>query len=186
MFDGIEPIRLLAMSKQEERWLDNIKKAIYDGDMQIIEGHPEDRCLLQTCKAIDTAKTLRRSLRDESPTTVNNKAAFVEFLHFEVPTADRGGLNIELFDAAKGRLRAFSYGDLIYDIRCMAMHEGENLNVAEAPEHHILLDWSTRNPQFHGVLEDGHCVVNGFDLWSRLTRDFGEIRDWARNDERRC
>ena len=45
MFDGIEAERLLAMSEQELRWFENVKKAFAESDQAYTEGRPEDHCL---------------------------------------------------------------------------------------------------------------------------------------------
>ena len=50
----------------------------------------------------------------------------------------------------------------------MAVHEGESLNAAEAPEFHILLDWSAQHTQCFGFVRDGKLTCNGYDFWERL------------------
>ena len=79
MFKGIDDNRLLNMTDVERRWLDNIKKAFHESDQALQSGRHEDRCLEELFKAIDTAKTLRRSLRGEDTSGKDNKKRFIEF-----------------------------------------------------------------------------------------------------------
>lgn len=81
MFADITLDRLLAMSEQELRWFENVKKAFYESDRAYAEGRPQDHCFPELCKAVDTAKTLRRSLRNEDTSCRDNKKRFVEFLN---------------------------------------------------------------------------------------------------------
>src|SRR5262245_37364957 len=126
MLSGISPERLLRMTEQERRWLDNLRKAFYESDRLYREGQPED-CMAPMCVAIDTAKTLRRSLREEDTSHTDNGKKFKEFIDLEVPTPARGGLQLTLVDPRSKQPRSYSYSDLVYAIRCM-VHENENLN----------------------------------------------------------
>lgn len=165
MFDRITPARVAAMSEQERRWLNNIKKAVFDGDNAYTQGRPEDHCFEALCKAIDTAKTLRRSLRAEDWSSKHNKARFTEFLNLEIPGFRS---DITLFDARGGREVSYCFSELIYAIRCM-VHENENLNVAEQPDYHVLLDWSRRpSDRCSGVVENGRITLNARSIWLRL------------------
>lgn len=130
MFAAITHDRLLAMSNQELRWFDNVKKAFYESDLAYTEGRAQDHCFPELCNAVDTAKTLRRSLREEDVSSRDNKKRFVEFLNFELPSPESGGLQVHLVDARSGKPVAYSFAELVYDIRCM-VHENENLNAAE-------------------------------------------------------
>ena len=53
MFAEVTPARLLAMSKQESRWFDNVKKAFYESDLAYTEGraavsfNPNLSCVLR-------------------------------------------------------------------------------------------------------------------------------------------
>lgn len=60
MLEGVSEERIHAMTPQELRWLDNLKKAFYESDQSFRSGAPQDQCLEELCKAIDTAKTLQR------------------------------------------------------------------------------------------------------------------------------
>ncbi|HZU35125.1 MAG TPA: hypothetical protein VFA18_04410 [Gemmataceae bacterium] len=139
MFSGVADERFGHLTPQEERLLDNIKKAFHDSDMHYIRGRRQD-CLEPMCKAIDTAKTLRRSLRGEDTSNTQNKARFTAFIDAEVPAPGSGGLQVTLLDSRTGQPRDYSFSQLVYAIRCM-VHENENLNAAEQPDYHILLDW---------------------------------------------
>jgi hypothetical protein len=167
MFTRITEDRLLQMNDREQRWLENTKKAFHDSDQDYRNGQPQDCCLQELCKAIDTAKTLRRSLRGEDVSPTQNKERFVEFLNLEMPKPEDGGFNVELADSRTGQKRAYSFAELVYYIRCM-VHENENLNVSEKPNYHILIDWQMRDPTVFGYLHNGRLVCNGPLLWNRL------------------
>jgi hypothetical protein len=192
MFSGITPERLLNMTDQEQRWFDNVKKAFHENDRAYTEGRLANRGLEEACKAIDTAKTLRRSLRGEGTTTNNNKAKFVEFLNLEVPDPTCGGMQIQLIDSRRGQPVTYSFAELVYAIRCM-IHEGENLNAAEGVDYHILLDWGNapkwaptaagpvsgtiQDPSmtwalpraaYAGAVSDGRLLLNGHFVWGRV------------------
>jgi hypothetical protein len=103
MFEGIDYGRVLAMTDQERRWANNIKKAIFEADSAYLQGKPEDRCFEELCKAVDTAKTLRRSLLGGKHTTQNNKKLFIEFLDLELPRPENGGLTLRCLMRERGR-----------------------------------------------------------------------------------
>jgi hypothetical protein len=167
MFEEISPERALAMSPQEQRWFDNIKKAFYDGDVAYRNGQFCDECLPKLCAAIDTAKTLRLSLRGEGVSSKHNKARFVEFLECELPRPEAGGFEVNLVHARSGGQVTLSLAEFVYAIRCM-IHENENLNAAESPDYHIVLDWDHPRDPFFGSVQDGRFVCNGHHLWHRL------------------
>jgi hypothetical protein len=167
MFKDIDYIRILSMTDQEKRWFDNVKKAFYDSDVAMQSGIAEDKCLEELFKGIDTAKTLRRSLRGEDVSSRDNKKRFIEFLALTVPAFRPDMRKIELRLRNTGELRPYTLGEIVYAIRCM-VHENENLNAKEDVDYHILLDWSARNPQFFAELKDGQYVINGFFQWERL------------------
>lgn len=167
MFSGILEPRYLNMSDQEKRWLENVKKAFYESDCALTSETPEDRTLEELFKAVDTAKTLRRSLRGEDTSTRDNKNRFIEFLALEIPAASSGTTAFTLRDRATGKLRDFSFGELIYAIRCM-IHENENLNASEGIDYHILVDWSARTTFSLGQLVNEQFIINGWFLANRL------------------
>jgi hypothetical protein len=167
MFDGITPDRVLRMSEQEQRWFDNVKKAFEASDLAYTEGRAHDDCLPELCKAVDTAKTLRRSLRGEDLSSKENKRRFLEFLNCELPCPEDGGLEVELVDSRSGKTFAYSFAELVYDIRCM-VHENENLNAAEGPSYHILIDWTPAESNFFGEVAGGRLTCNGHTVWRRL------------------
>lgn len=167
MFADITLDRLLAMSEQELRWFENVKKAFYESDRAYAEGRPQDHCFPELCKAVDTAKTLRRSLRNEDTSCRDNKKRFVEFLNWELPSPESGGLQVHLVDSRSGSSVTYTFAELVYDIRCM-VHENENLNVAEGPNYHILIDWSPADWNCLGTIADGRLTCNGHTVWRRL------------------
>jgi hypothetical protein len=62
----------------------------------------------------------------------------------------------------------YSFSSLIYAIRCM-IHENENLNAAEQPDYHLLLDWSMHpEDRCGGVLENGNITLNARATCLRL------------------
>jgi hypothetical protein len=166
MLEGIDTDRLLAMTDREKRWFDNIKKAFCHSDEALQSGSAEDECLAELFKAIDTAKTLRRSLRGEDISHHQNKQLFIEFLGLEIPMARPGESEWELA-LKSGATKKYHFGEIVYDIRCM-IHENENLNVAEDVDYHILLDWSQPHPYIFANQVNGTFVCNGYFLWNRL------------------
>lgn len=192
MFSGIPQERFGHLTAQEERLLDNVKKAFHDSDELYRGGRSQD-CMEPMCKVIDTAKTLRRSLRGEDTSNTQNKARFTAFIDLEVPAPGSGGLQVTLLDTRTGHSRDYSFSGLVYAIRCM-VHENENLNAAERPDYHILLDWgqlpawpaaaagpvsgsaqdlslSTSTacpPGVAGVINSGRITINGHFIWGRL------------------
>jgi hypothetical protein len=167
MFAGITPERLVEMTEQEGRWFENIKKAFYESDRAYAEGRPQDTCFPELCKAVDTAKTLRRSLRGDDVSFKDNRRRFLEFLNCELPSPDTGGLRVDLVDSSTADEISCSFAELVYDIRCK-VHENENLNAAEAPNYHILIDWTPRECNFFGFVSAGRLTCNGHSVWRRL------------------
>jgi hypothetical protein len=175
MFSGIAEERFGQFTAQEERLLDNVKKAFRDSDAHYTGGRVED-CMEPMCRAIDAAKTLRRSLRGEDTSPRQNEERFKEFLALEIPAARPGALPMYLVDARSGQRRQYSYADLVYKIRCM-VHENENLNAAENPDYHILLEWGPgqQPPDWFrqglmGVIHDGRITLHGPLVWQRLRK----------------
>lgn len=158
--------RMLNMTAQELRWFDNIKKAFFQSDQAIISGDAEN-CLEPLMRAVDTAKTLRRSLKGESVDERYNKERFTTFLDLDVPPPGRGGLEIEIVDSRTGKLHRYSFSGLAYAIRCM-IHENENLNHAEWTEYHISLNWSEPHSNAFGCKIDEKLVLNGFVFRMRI------------------
>jgi len=168
MFDGITHERVLQMTDRERRWLHNIKKAFYASDVAYAGGTPQDTCLPELCKAIDTAKTLRRSLRGEDTSSKDNKRRFIDFLNIQIPDVASGGLQVQLVDARTKDKGSYSFAEILYAVRCM-VHENENLDTAEQPDYHIQIDWSASPAGAIGVVnEDGRIVCSGRFLWHRL------------------
>lgn len=167
MFNGISSERMLSMTPQERRWLDNIKKGVYYSDLAIMRDEAGDGCLQELFKAIDTAKSLRRSLRGDDTSGKFNRDRFIEFLGLEIPAARPDKQRLELHDRRSGKTVELTLGEILYDIRCM-VHENENLNAAEEIDYHILLDWSTRTPTYAAVRRNGVTIWNGYVIANRL------------------
>ncbi|OYP35382.1 hypothetical protein [Rhodopirellula sp. MGV] len=140
MIDGVSKERILNLTDREKRWLDNIKKAVLACDRAFLNGEKRDRCFPELCNAIDTAKTLERSLRGEDTSPIKNKARFLEF--FGGVSPDDGGYRSgDVVDSRNGKNVRFTIGELVYAIRCMC-HENENLDADDRPDYHILLNWT--------------------------------------------
>ena len=153
--------RILSMTDREKRWLNNVKKAIYQCDIALQSGeNVRDRCFPELCNAVDTAKTLHRSLRDMKCSTKDNKKRFIDFLG-GVDPAEGGYQSGALKDARTGREVTYTFAGVVYAIRCM-IHENENLNASEQPDYHILLDWdeSPRSGVFAKQYADERVVLN--------------------------
>jgi hypothetical protein len=167
MFADVTPDRLLAMTELEHRWFENVKKACSESDRAYDEGRAYDHSLPELCKAVDTAKTLRRSLCGHDVSLRDNKKQFLEFLNCELPSPESGEFHVQLVHARSGNPVSYSFAEMVYDIRCM-IHENENLNAAEAPNYHILLDWSQPRSCYFGSIADGQLTCNGHMVWQRL------------------
>jgi hypothetical protein len=172
MLCEVTPERAGAMTEREHRWLENVKKAFYESDRAMADGRAQDICFPELCKAIDTAKTLRRSLLGRDPSHGDNRRRFIEFLDLEIAIP---GLAFDLTDARTGERRSYSYSGLVYDIRCM-VHENENLNAAEKPEHQILLDWNMG--ELMGVGDGDRLRLNARKLWMRLREVLAKFITW--------
>lgn len=167
MFKNIPNERIIAMTSEENRWLQNIKKAFHESDNAFLSGIPEDRCLEELLKAIDTSKTLYLSLQDKKISIYNNRKKFVDFIHEDIPKPENGGLDLQLINSRTGKLERYNFGELLYEIRCM-IHENENLNISEGANFHILLDWQDSNPKYQLEIDNGRVIFNGFSLWDRI------------------
>lgn len=167
MLEGVANSRIQAMTQQELRWLDNAKKAFAKSDTAFQSGVPEDDCLEALCKAVDTAKTLHRSLLDEPHTVANNAKEFIDFIHLEIPRPEHNGLCLELVHSRTGKELVYGFGKLVYEVRCM-IHENENLNADEDVDFHILIDWKTVHGKTIAWISGDHVVVSGHLLWERL------------------
>lgn len=166
MLKGITVERVAAMTHQELRWLDNIKEAFYESDVAYQSERPEDHAFEHICKALDVAKTLRRSLLGEDCSSRQNKARLTEFIDLEIPGLQN---DIQLFDARDQKYVSHSYSQLIYAIRCSVVHENENLNLAEQPDFHVLLDWAMHpEDRREGIMADGRIALNARSVWLRL------------------
>jgi hypothetical protein len=169
MFDGIPEDRLLNMTDQERRWLNNVKRALYDSDQALISGKPQDHCMEELCKGLDAAKTLRRALRGEDVSPKDHKKRFIEFVHLDVPSPKDGKNEIPLLDSRTQKIEMYSFAKLVYAIRCMAIHENDSLDAAQQPDYHIRLDWNMRAPeQWLGIIEDGKVTLNARTVSHRL------------------
>ena len=169
MLEGIEPERMLKMTPQEERWLENVKKGFHESDLAVKDGKASDKCMEELFKALDAAKNLRRSMLDGAAQKANQRKQYIEFIELSVPSPEKGGMSMPLTDARTGESKSYSFAELVYDARCMLVLENENLNAEENPDYHIQFDWnSTPQSHFLGHVTDGRLVANGFLIWNRV------------------
>jgi len=172
VLDGIDGQRLLQMVPQELRWMDNLKKAFHESDAAYADDRAADNAFPAICKAIDVAATLRLSLLNPAhpwspPGRQNNKRKFIDFLHAEIPDADANGVNLPLIDARTQQPVQYTFGDVVYAIRCM-IHENENLNADENPDYHVTLDWNFPRHGYLGSMCDGRFTCNANAIWWRV------------------
>jgi hypothetical protein len=167
MLMGVSEERLLNLSIQENRWLNNLKKSIYESDLQVMNGTPENGSFLSLCQGIDVAKKLRLSLQEERLDDTQNRQRFIDFLSLEIPKSEN---KIEVFNARKGRIVPYMLSEMIYDIRCIMVHENENLNHAENPGYHIELDWqqSEHSRILGEITGERKIVLNGRLVLNRI------------------
>ena len=107
ILEGVTSERVLGMSSQELRWLENTKKAFVASDRAFKSGASEHDCLEALCKSIDTAKTLHRAIRDQPFSEKNNAKEFIEFLHLGIPSPENGGLSLDLIHTRTGEANFF-------------------------------------------------------------------------------
>lgn len=170
MLEGVSELRVASMTRLEKRLFSNLKKAFYESDRAYKGKTPEDNCIRELCNAVDVAKKLRRSLQGLPADNCKNRKRYLEFLDYEIPRTSNGGLGVELFDEREGKKKHYSFGEIVYDIRCM-IHENENLNAAEMQDYHITLDWSKQSETrtLCWVSKDtGKMICNGHLVWRRL------------------
>jgi hypothetical protein len=160
------------MVPQEQRWIENAKKAFYESDTAFVNGVAADNAFPALCKAIDVCATLRLSLQSPAspwvpPSHQNNKKKFISFLQSEIPDADANGLDITLLDSRTNQPVVYNFGGIVYAIRCM-VHENENLNAAESPDYHVILDWCMARYGLFGTVKDGRLTCNAQLVWWRV------------------
>jgi hypothetical protein len=120
-------------------------------------------------KAVDVAKNLRESLQGKTVSKGRQKERFIEFIELEVPSPQLGGLFIPLKNSRTGQAEDYSFARLVYDIRCMIVHENDNLDASSSPEYHIQLDWTLRGQNhFFGGVSDGTLSCSGEFIALRL------------------
>ncbi|MEQ1828249.1 MAG: hypothetical protein ABL921_19980 [Pirellula sp.] len=168
----IDQKRITAMHKNELRLASNFRKAIYDSDIAFQSNRRVDDAFPGICKAVDVGSRLYATLQVQAGTSdVNlsgsNKHRFISFFHAEIPDSDENGISVVLMDSRTSKMEHYSMGKIAYAIRCM-IHENENLNVAEKPDYHILLDWSMRGDNLFGHLKDNRLVLNARLIWMRI------------------
>jgi hypothetical protein len=155
------------MSSQEVRWLNNTKKAFLASDMAYDSGNREDNALQEFCKAIDSAQNLYFALLGEKDPNRDNKKRFVAFLEQDIPSAIQGGLDVSLTNPRTDKKKAYGAAEVMYEIRCMMLHENENLRLEEAPDYHVLIDWNLDGRTF--IYDEGKTIIcDGKLLWNRI------------------
>lgn len=166
MFSGISQEAVAGMSNEQVRWLNNIKRAVYQCDKGSQSNEVEDECLASLCRGVETAQKLRRSLQGVPVPELkrNSKKHFIDFIELEFPTKV---VRVYGQKAQEGVAPHPPYSEMIYDVRCKAVHENENLNASENPCSEIQVDWHL--PDTHGgqTINNVH-YVNGRMLVMRL------------------
>ena len=166
MLSGIDDNALKNMTPEQLRWLNNIKRAVQQCDKAIVEQNIEDECLASLCRGIETAQKLRRSLQG-TPTEKLKKDSrkhFVDFIELEFPTKI-----VAVYGESPGSnsLPHPPFSEMIYEVRCKAVHENENLNAADSLDSPVQVDWTLSN-DMGGRTIDGMHFVNGRMLAIRL------------------
>lgn len=155
------------MGPQDQRRLNNLKKAILQCDEAMQQGRYEDDSLAALCRGIEVAQKLRRSLLGcpEDQLHRNSKRHFLEFLRMLIPHEVAATFpkdpSLPLPPAHP------TIADAAYEVRCKAVHENETLNAAEHSDHHILIDWELLPPHLGRTVGDTH-YFSGVILMQRL------------------
>jgi hypothetical protein len=167
MVPGVMLTRIMKMSPEEERLLQNVEKAIWSCDADINTTRQKDACIPTLLNGIDAAAKLRASLA--GTTSLNNQEAFVAFLETAIPTANMSGTVLTLFSSRNKKEINISISQLIYQIRCIVVHENENLDEAEGVTHMVRLRWEAHSGDFICLCEPtDYVVVNALTLMRRL------------------
>lgn len=167
MIPGVSLTRIAKMSPNEERLLQNVEKAIRACDEDINTARQKDTCIPSLLNGIDAAAKLRSSL--VGTTSLNNQETFVAFLETAIPTAIESGTELELFSRHQKKQITISVSKTIYQIRCIVVHENENLDEAEGVTHMVRLRWEAHSGDFICLCEPtDYVVVNALTLMRRL------------------
>jgi hypothetical protein len=167
MIPGVALTRIMKMSPEEERLLQNVEKAIRSCDDDINTNRQKDTCIPTLLNGIDAAAKLRGSLA--GTIGLNNQETFVAFLETAIPSANMSGTELTLFSRRYKKEITVSISQLIYQIRCIVVHENENLDEAECLTHMVRLRWDALSVDFICLCEPtDYVVVNAFTLMRRL------------------
>lgn len=167
MIPGATLTRIIKMSPEEERHLHNVEKAIWACDADINTARQKETCIPALLNGIDAAARLRSSLA--GATSLNNQETYIAFLETAIPTASKSGTELELFSRQKKKQITISISQTIYQIRCIVVHENENLDEAEGVTHMVRLRWEAHTGDFICLCEPtDYVVVNALTLMSRL------------------
>ena len=167
MIPGATLTRIIKMSPEEERLLHNVEKAIWACDADINTARQKETCIPSLLNGIDAAAKLRGSLA--GATSLNNQETFVAFLETAIPTASKSGTELKLFSRRIKKEITISISQLIYQIRCILVHENDNLDEAEGVTHMVRLRWEAHSGDFICLCEPtDYVVVNAHTLMRRL------------------
>jgi hypothetical protein len=166
MFSGIGESTLQNLNSEQLRWLNNIKCAVYQCDMAVQNNNVEDECLASLCRGVETAQKLRRWLQGTPRTELEklSRKHFIEFIELDFPTRV-----VTVYGQAQNapEMPHPPYSDMIYEIRCKAVHENENLNSLENPTSNVQIDWHLPE-QVSGQTCGGVHFINGRFLAIRV------------------
>jgi hypothetical protein len=159
--------RIRAMDENECRLLDNVRKAIATCDIDESTIRREDTCVEALLKGVDAASKLRIHLTGGiSP---GNRKAFTDFLELAIPAAKDSSATFSLYDRRKQKPVTVSVSDAIYEVRCLSLHENDNLDESEGVRHMIRLRWNVYSEKFICLSEQGdYIVINALLLMRRL------------------
>jgi len=167
MIPGVALTRIMKMSPEEERLLQNVEKAIRACDADINTARQKDTCIPTLLNGIDAAAKLRGCLA--GTIGLNNQETFVAFLETAIPSSNMSGTELTLFSRRNKKEITISISQLIYQIRCIVVHENENLDEAEGLTHMVRLRWDTHLGDFICLCEPtDYVVVNAHTLMRRL------------------
>jgi hypothetical protein len=167
MIPGVTLTRIAIMSPNEERLLENVEKAIRACDIEVKTARQKDTCIPTLLNGIDAAAKLRGSLA--GTTSITHQENFVAFLEAAIPTSIESGTELKLFSRHRKKQITISVSQIIYQIRCIAVHENENLDEAEGVTHMVRLRWESHADEFICLCEpNDYVVVNALTLMRRL------------------
>jgi hypothetical protein len=152
------------MTGQQLRSLNNIKRAVSQCDSAILADSARDESLASLCRGIEAAQKLRRSLLGESDSSIkkNSKKHFIDFIELTFPTKVVAVYGNPPHPTALLHPR---YSEIVYEIRCKAVHENENLDAAQNPGCKIQVSWDLPEDYGGQTIGETHYVNGKMLVW---------------------